>query len=160
MQIEIPLPFENRYHSIFACPVSKEQSTDQNPPMMMGCGHVITKDSLQKLSKPGGYVAIFPETHEVTDSSVGSQSCEVPVLPCGVASEHGSPCTFLASSLLCRRPFHVALGLYHHHCALCTIILAHHDHTSPAVLLSHFIVKVCLNPRRRQAHPHQRPKIC
>jgi hypothetical protein len=53
-QIEIPLCAENRYHSIFACPVSKEQSTEQNPPMMMTCGHVITKDSLQKLSKPPG----------------------------------------------------------------------------------------------------------
>ncbi|GJE87199.1 hypothetical protein PsYK624_032820 [Phanerochaete sordida] len=56
LPIEIPLPVENRYHSVFACPVSKEQSTEQNPPMMMNCGHVITKDSLQKLSKPGGRV--------------------------------------------------------------------------------------------------------
>lgn len=54
MQIEIPLSAENRYHSIFACPVSKEQSTEQNPPMMMACGHVITKESLHKLSKPPG----------------------------------------------------------------------------------------------------------
>ncbi|KAG6376104.1 putative E3 ubiquitin-protein ligase [Boletus reticuloceps] len=56
LPIEIPLPPENRYHSIFACPVSKDQSTEQNPPMMMTCGHVITKDSLQKLSKVNGSV--------------------------------------------------------------------------------------------------------
>ncbi|KAJ6596838.1 hypothetical protein DFH09DRAFT_1272396 [Mycena vulgaris] len=54
LPIEIPLPPENRYHSIFACPVSKEQSTELNPPMMMGCGHVVNKESLHKLSKPGG----------------------------------------------------------------------------------------------------------
>ncbi|KAI6106414.1 CTLH/CRA C-terminal to lish motif domain-containing protein, partial [Pisolithus croceorrhizus] len=56
LPIEITLAPENRYHSIFACPVSKEQSTEQNPPMMMMCGHVITKDSLHKLSKVNGRV--------------------------------------------------------------------------------------------------------
>lgn len=82
MQIEIPLPFENRYHSIFACPVSKEQSTDQNPPMMMGCGHVITKDSLQKLSKPAGYVATFPEVlHEVIDRLFARSRVKCPYCP-------------------------------------------------------------------------------
>ncbi|KAF9480118.1 hypothetical protein BDN70DRAFT_878003 [Pholiota conissans] len=54
LPIEIPLSSENRYHSIFACLVSKEQSTELNPPMMMNCGHVISKDSLQKLNKSGG----------------------------------------------------------------------------------------------------------
>jgi hypothetical protein len=54
IQIEIPLSSDNRYHSIFACLVSKEQSTEQNPPMMMTCGHVISKDSLQKLNKAAG----------------------------------------------------------------------------------------------------------
>jgi hypothetical protein len=53
-QIEIPVPPENRYHSTFACLVSKELSTELNPPMMMGCGHVISKESLQKLNKSGG----------------------------------------------------------------------------------------------------------
>jgi len=56
LPIEIPLLPENRYHSIFACLVSKEQSTEHNPPMMMTCGHVISKDSLQKLNKAGGSV--------------------------------------------------------------------------------------------------------
>ncbi|OZJ05222.1 hypothetical protein BZG36_02453 [Bifiguratus adelaidae] len=51
LPVEIPLPENLRYHSIFACPVSKEQATEENPPMMMPCGHVICKESLSKLGK-------------------------------------------------------------------------------------------------------------
>ncbi|KAF2246600.1 hypothetical protein BU26DRAFT_521053 [Trematosphaeria pertusa] len=51
LPVEIPLPPSYHFHSIFVCPVSKEQSTDQNPPMMMPCGHVIADESLQRLSK-------------------------------------------------------------------------------------------------------------
>lgn len=50
-QVEIPLPPTYHFHSIFVCPVSKEQSTDANPPMMMPCGHVIARDSMARLSK-------------------------------------------------------------------------------------------------------------
>ena len=50
-QVEIPLPPSYQFHSIFVCPVSKEQTTDQNPPMMMPCGHVIAQESLMRLSK-------------------------------------------------------------------------------------------------------------
>ncbi|KAI4146445.1 MAG: hypothetical protein LQ341_002077 [Variospora aurantia] len=49
--VEVPLPPSYRFHSIFVCPVSKEQTTDQNPPMMMPCGHVVAKESLMRLSK-------------------------------------------------------------------------------------------------------------
>lgn len=52
-QISLPLPQSKRYHSVFACPVSKEQATDANPPKMLVCGHVIAQDSLTKLSKHG-----------------------------------------------------------------------------------------------------------
>ncbi|RMJ22645.1 Sporulation protein RMD5 [Aspergillus sp. HF37] len=51
LPVEIPLPPSYLFHSIFVCPVSKEQATDQNPPMMMPCGHVIAEESLKRLGK-------------------------------------------------------------------------------------------------------------
>ncbi|KAF4548465.1 CTLH/CRA C-terminal to LisH motif domain-containing protein 1 [Elsinoe fawcettii] len=51
LPVEIPLPPAYLFHSIFVCPVSKEQGTDQNPPMMMPCGHVIAKESLERVSR-------------------------------------------------------------------------------------------------------------
>ena len=51
LPVEIPLPSQYHFHSIFVCPVSKEQSTDANPPMMIPCGHVLAQESLDKLSK-------------------------------------------------------------------------------------------------------------
>ncbi len=38
------------FHSIFACPVSKENYLDpDNPPMLLPCGHVLIKNSILKL---------------------------------------------------------------------------------------------------------------
>ena len=51
LQVEIPLPPSYHFHSIFVCPVSKEQSTKHNPPMMLPCCHVIAHESLIKISK-------------------------------------------------------------------------------------------------------------
>lgn len=55
LPVETPLPPSYQFHSIFVCPVSKEQTTDQNPPMMMPCGHVIAEESLLRLSKGGKF---------------------------------------------------------------------------------------------------------
>ncbi|XP_063221826.1 E3 ubiquitin-protein ligase RMND5A [Bacillus rossius redtenbacheri] len=50
LPIEIDLGDENRYHSVFACPILRQQSTEANPPMRLLCGHVISRDALNKLS--------------------------------------------------------------------------------------------------------------
>ena len=47
LPVETPLPPQMLYHSIFVCPVSKEQATDTNFPVMLPCGHVIARESLQ-----------------------------------------------------------------------------------------------------------------
>ncbi|PRP75175.1 hypothetical protein PROFUN_15932 [Planoprotostelium fungivorum] len=52
--LELDLGPSFQFHSIFACPVSREQTTSDNPPMRLICGHVISKMSLQKLVKSGG----------------------------------------------------------------------------------------------------------
>lgn len=49
-QIEIDLNAEYRYHSIFACPILRQQSSEDNPPMKLTCGHVISRDALNRLS--------------------------------------------------------------------------------------------------------------
>jgi len=51
MAVEIPLGKEFVFHSIFACPVSREQSTPDNPPMMLPCGHCMCKQSILKIAK-------------------------------------------------------------------------------------------------------------
>lgn len=53
LPIEIDIGPNSRYHSVFACPILRQQSTDLNPPMKLICGHVISKDALTKLNSTG-----------------------------------------------------------------------------------------------------------
>lgn len=51
LPVELELPSEFTYHSIVTCPVSREQCTRDNPPMLLPCGHVISLISTSKLSR-------------------------------------------------------------------------------------------------------------
>lgn len=51
LPIEIDLGPDCRFHSVFACPILRQQITDHNPPMKMVCGHVISRDALAKLAQ-------------------------------------------------------------------------------------------------------------
>lgn len=52
-QLPVPIEMDSefQFHSVFVCPVSKEQATEENPPMLMSCGHVLCKQSILKMSK-------------------------------------------------------------------------------------------------------------
>lgn len=46
---EVNLGWERRYHSVFTCPILRQQTTDANPPMRLSCGHAISRDAMKKL---------------------------------------------------------------------------------------------------------------
>lgn len=48
---EVELGRDFKFHNIFICPVTKEISMKDNPPMLLTCGHVISKTALSKMSK-------------------------------------------------------------------------------------------------------------
>lgn len=54
---QLPAPVELgkefQFHSIFVCPVSRDHGSEENPPMLMPCSHVLCKQSIMKLSKSG-----------------------------------------------------------------------------------------------------------
>lgn len=51
LPVPIDLGREFQFHSVFVCPVSRDQASEENPPMLMSCGHVLCKQSITKLSK-------------------------------------------------------------------------------------------------------------
>ncbi|GFY86706.1 LisH/CRA/RING-U-box domains-containing protein [Actinidia rufa] len=51
LPVPVDLDREFQFHSVFVCPVSRDQSSEENPPMLLSCGHVLCKQSITKLSK-------------------------------------------------------------------------------------------------------------
>ncbi|KAF6142097.1 hypothetical protein GIB67_037015 [Kingdonia uniflora] len=51
-QLPVPMDLgkEFQFHSKFVCPVSRDQASEENPPMLMPCGHVLCKQSIFKLA--------------------------------------------------------------------------------------------------------------
>uniref|UniRef100_A0A914I095 3-hydroxyisobutyryl-CoA hydrolase, mitochondrial n=1 Tax=Globodera rostochiensis TaxID=31243 RepID=A0A914I095_GLORO len=50
---ELPcnVPVPEQVHSSFCCPILKVQSTEDNPPVRLSCGHVISTEAMQKLAQ-------------------------------------------------------------------------------------------------------------
>jgi len=50
----INLGKELAFHSSFVCPVSRQQTSEKNPPMLLQCGHVLSNDAMMKIAKSSG----------------------------------------------------------------------------------------------------------
>lgn len=54
LPFDVKLPeFLTHFHPIFICPVLKEETTVENPPYSLPCHHILSKKSLDRLSKNG-----------------------------------------------------------------------------------------------------------
>jgi len=51
--VDVELSEEFSFHSVFVCPVLKQQVSENNHPYKLVCGHVISRIALAKLLKPG-----------------------------------------------------------------------------------------------------------
>lgn len=51
IKVEVQLSRQHRFHTLFVCPVSREQTNEDNPPMMLLCGHIVSRDSMSRLVK-------------------------------------------------------------------------------------------------------------
>jgi len=105
--VEIPLEPEYRFHSVFTCPVSKDQATEQNPPMVLQCGHVLVRESLTKLTKAQQCVVTLAVQATTVADCFGLmhhwrlQPRQVPVLSDGKLRQRRTGSAFLAECILC-----------------------------------------------------------
>ncbi|ODV60077.1 ubiquitin-protein ligase RMD5 ASCRUDRAFT_8847 [Ascoidea rubescens DSM 1968] len=71
LPIEIELPkFLNHNHPIFICPVSKQEVTKKNPPILLPCKHIISEEALIQLSSlksSRGYNSAFDNDDDNDD---------------------------------------------------------------------------------------------
>lgn len=49
-ELPVDVGVDYHVHSSFTCPILRIQSTEQNPPMRLNCGHVISTDAVHKLA--------------------------------------------------------------------------------------------------------------
>lgn len=51
LPMEVPLPPDLCFHPVFVCPISKEETSKDNPPVQLMCRHIFAKSSTDELLK-------------------------------------------------------------------------------------------------------------
>ncbi|VBB33731.1 unnamed protein product [Acanthocheilonema viteae] len=102
LPIEVDVP--NATHSVFACPILKAQCTEQNPPMRLTCGHVISREALHKLAQTGRFVAPTNLSPSNAFSHIRLKCPYCPVESSVADAKRVNIGMRLPPSLLCRHP--------------------------------------------------------
>ena len=79
MPFELSLGQEFAFHSMFACPVSKELSPTQSVPMMLPCGHVLSQTSIVSMLSVHQTLFKCPYCPEETEARLCSSLQFAPV---------------------------------------------------------------------------------
>lgn len=53
LPVDFKIKPEQRYHSVFCCPVSRQPATAGDPPVLLECGHAILMSSMKSLPRRG-----------------------------------------------------------------------------------------------------------
>jgi hypothetical protein len=54
LPVQVDLPDHLKTHSVIVCPVSRQQCTPSDPPMVLSCSHVVSRSSLDRLRHGSG----------------------------------------------------------------------------------------------------------
>ena len=74
--LDVTLPRDMVFHSVFACPVSQETASAKNPPVLLKCNHVICKSSMLSLTRRGQrYVLSYLFSPLAADKRVIAKWC-------------------------------------------------------------------------------------
>lgn len=71
-QFPAPVPADGSavFHSVAICPVTREQMTQSNYPMLLKCGHIISKESMQRIARSNHRLRCPTcQTDQITDAA-------------------------------------------------------------------------------------------
>lgn len=73
LQVGVELGHDSIFHSVFACPILRRHVSENNPPMKLSCGHVVSKDAITQLYTGQRYTyCVITQTSDSLNITAGA----------------------------------------------------------------------------------------